>query len=134
MKTIVLLFSIAACDLPADPHWAVGSWATTNWGGVEIRPDGVVIERSPEGQITDIGRWNALGEDDIVWVLFRTPTQQYGLSRQGDKVFFERDFGYGYTSPRTRVYRGHLPRKFEAYDVFLEEEVVQPVQEGEAAG
>lgn len=134
MKTIVLLFSIAACDLPADPHWAVGCWATTNWGGVEIRPDGFVIERSPDGDITDIGRWSVVDEDAIVWTLARTPTQQEALSRQGGRVFHQRDFGYSYTSPRTRVHRGHLPRKFEAYDVFIEEEDVQQVPEQEAAG
>lgn len=115
MNTIILV--ISACVLPPDPHWAVGSWQTGFWGGVCLRPDGYVVERDPDGNVTDIGRWSCAGDDGVIFWLIRAPQHEHYLIRRGGAVFFQRDYGNGYISGEEPVRKGHVPAEFDGFVV-----------------
>lgn len=124
---------IAACLLPADPHWVVGSWQTGTWGGVEFRPDGYVIEKDPDGNVTDVGRWSSLGDSAVVWTMVRTVTQEECLALRDGAVYHSRNYGSS-ISKESEVRRGHCPREFESYVIEFEPEEMQPVFGDEDCG
>lgn len=113
MVTMVIL--ISACALPDDPHWAIGSWSTGAWSGVCLRPDGVVIERNPDGDITDVGRWSPVGDDAVVWTLVCTPTQETMLLRVDGGFATCHNYGSGYFGDPTPISRGHRQTEYESY-------------------
>ena len=117
-KAALLVLHFAACPLPEDPHWALGHWAVGHWGGIEIRPDHLVVEVNADGEITDAGRWTSLGEDAIVVTSATSPQREIILSRDSSgRVTYVRDFGVGEPREPVEIKRGHLPEEFESYEI-----------------
>ena len=116
---MIPLVIIAACSLPADPHWAVGGWQTGLFGGPMIRPDHWVIERDPEGNVTDVGVWYEFDDDTIGWTSMTQPTKEHYLSRDG--TYFHTFFS-GYHSPKATASRCVVPEEFDDYVLGFEED------------
>ena len=105
-----------------EDHWCVGCWQTSGWGGVCLRPDGLVTESDPDGNLQDIGRWFVLDDDRIVWVFARVPRYTYSLYRDGTYVV---DLGYGYPSAPQQISKSFVPDEYEAIAIeFYEPEPV----------
>ena len=118
MSEIAIIMVFTACPLPEDPHWAVGHFPVGTWGGVEIRPDHFVVETDANGEITDVGRWWALGDDAIIYTSSVSPWREVTLSRdRWGNVTYVRDYGYGNSEEPVKVTRGHLPQEFDSYEI-----------------
>jgi len=118
MPEIAFIIVLAACPLPEDPHWALGHFPVGTWGGIEVRPDGYVIETDADGNITDVGRWWADGDDAIIYISAVSPWRELALYRDFDGVVtYERDYGFGYAEPPAVVERGLLPQEFDSYEI-----------------
>lgn len=117
-KTWVSLacYLLLASTAFAEHHWAVGCWPTGSWSGVCIRPDGVVTESDPDGNLIDIGRWVAVDGDTIMWLLIRTPMATYMLERDGTYTVH---WGYGYPAKPIKIRRGKVPEEFEGLMIIV---------------
>lgn len=116
MKVLCVFLSLLASAAFADDHWAVGCWSTGMWGGVCIRPDGLVTESDPDGNMIDIGRWAVIDDDTIIWFLVRAPMATYHLERDGTYVF---DAGYGYVSKPVKIKKSFVPDFYEPLWIYM---------------
>lgn len=94
----------------AEDHWCIGCWQTGSWSGVCLRPDGLVTESDPDGNMIDIGRWYVIHEDLVAWVFLRAPIQTHYLEADGT---YTPHYGYGYISKPKKIKKSFVP---EAYD------------------
>ena len=118
MPEIAFIIVLAACPLPEDPHWALGHFPVGTWGGVEIRPDHLVVETDANGEITDVGRWWEHGDDAIIYTSAVSPWREVALIRDHlGNVTYVRDYGYGNSEEPVEVTRGHLPQESDSYEI-----------------
>lgn len=117
MNTVILV--IAACVLPPDPHWAVGSWAIGHWGGTMLRPDGFVTEVDADGRLIDVGRWVQLDDDAVEILMTSTPQQMLTLERHALGYTFTRNYGFGGSTTQEFKSYAHRPENYDALSIEL---------------